>query len=153
MEDYEPEEDQPASLHVGAPAEAYTGPSYTYDQAGPSHAYGQAGPSHTYFSDQEASPHSMPGGFGWPQMYTMLTEIRTDQRTSHQTLDQVHTQTQATHRAVESLRSDQRAYSYALHQLTTRVADLEIEGGALEGRHERRRRRTQGPSDPSSSRG
>ena len=107
MEEYVPDEAQPTFVHVGVPAAFYAGPSPTHHQAGP---------SHTYFPDQDASPHGTPSGSGWPQMHTMLTDIRTDQRASHQTLLQMQTEAQATHRTVLDIRTDQRAYAYSLHQ-------------------------------------
>ena len=141
MEEYVPNEAQPPFVHVGIPTAFYAVPSP------PPH---QAGPSHTYFPDHDASPHGTPSGFGWPQLHTMLIDMRTDQRTSHQTLLQMQTEAQATHRTVLDIRTDQRAFAYSLHQLTERVADLEIGAGSGEDRHERRRRR-RGPDDPSTS--
>ena len=143
MEEYVSDEASPSFIHMGVPAASY---------AGPSHTHHHAGPSHTYFQDPDASPQGMPGGFGWPQMHSMLTEMRTDQRASHQTLLQMQTQARTTHQTLLDMRADQRAYSYSLHQLTTRVADLEIGAGAAEDIHERRRRR-RGTDDPNTSQG
>jgi hypothetical protein len=120
---------QPAFVHVKVPPSPYA--------AGPSQPYYQPGPTHTYFPDPDASPYAMPTGFGWPQMYTVITEIRTDQQSHTDMLRQLQSQTRATHQSLE--------------ELTTRVADLEIGTGSRDERHERRRRRRD-PADPSSSR-
>ena len=143
MEEYVSDEATPTFIHVQVPAAAY---------ASPSHVFHHAGPSHTYFPDPDEHPQSMPGEFGWPQMHIMLTDIRTDQRAHHQTLLEVQNQGRTTHRTLLDMRTDQRAYSYSLHELTTRVADLELGAAAREERHERRRRR-RGPADPSTSQG
>jgi hypothetical protein len=135
-------QNQPTFVHVGVPPSPY---------AGPSQPYYQPGPTHTYFPDPEASPHAMPSGFGWPQMYTVITEIRTDQQAHTDILREVQSQTRATHQSLQEMHADHRAFSQSLQQLTSRVADLEIQSGAREDRHERRRRRRD-PADPGSSR-
>jgi hypothetical protein len=143
MEEYVSDEATPTFIHLGVPAASYVGSSHTFHHAGP---------SHSYFPDPDASPQGMPGEFGWPQMHSMLTDIRTDQRAHHQTLLEVQTQGRTTHQTLVDMRTDQRDYAHSLHELTTRVADLELGAAAREERHERRRRR-RGPADTSTSRG
>jgi TolA-binding protein len=79
----------------------------------------------------------MPTEFGWPQLYTVVTEIRTDQQSHTDMLRQLQLQSDATHQSIE--------------ELTSRVSDLEIGTGSRDERHDRRRRRRD-PAAPGSSR-
>jgi hypothetical protein len=84
-------------------------------------------------------PPQAPGAWSLPVMYTMMTDMQSCMR-------RLETGQQHTHSQLREIRAAQRSTDDTVHQLTTRVAELEVDAG-----HRRRRHRRGDPSATTST--